>query len=343
MRRRIGFHFSKTIYIIVVVLLFDPLLAGRFDDDLKDCLNRITANIYNDQFEAAEKLIDSLERSDYDGPMALLFRAILYQSQMMTAESDFLEEQFFAVLDTVENYSKSILERGRDSAVAYFCLGHAHAFRSLHNARAGHTWAAIKGGLAARNAYGKGYRIDPAFHDIALGLGSYRYWKTVKTKLINWTPLFKREKDNGIDLLRLAVDSSEISSDAARASLIWIYINEKMYGQAIRLADLMRRKYPYGLTFLWAMGEASFEIGDRRLAADIYETILSRLRNNPGNYYNSIEAAYYLSVCYRKLGEKNPDYRERLTRLREEMRTCPIPEDTRKRQEKKLKRILKEN
>jgi len=46
-------------------------------------------------------------------------------------------------------------------------------------------------------------------------------------------------------------------------------------------------------------------------------------------------------VCYRKLGEKNPDYRERLTRLREEMRTCPIPEDTRRRQEKKLKRILK--
>lgn len=315
--------------------------AAHFAPDLKDCLNTITENIYNDKFDKAEHLIDSLYASGCCRPFDFLAYSILYQSVMMAAESDSLESEFFMALDSVEFYSEEMLSEGRDSVLAYYLLGHQFAFRSLYDGRAGHTWSAIKKGLKARNAYSKGYKMDSTFQDIALGLGSYRYWKSVKTNAINWTPLFKDEKGNGIELLRRAADSSEISRDAAKTSLIWVYINEERYAEAIRLAEEMRRRYPHGLTFLWALGEAYYEFGDCDQAILIYTQILSRLKKRPGNYYNIIEAAWYQARCYRKYLKEDDRYREEACALYESISAMPIPEKTAKRQKDKLKDIKK--
>ncbi len=315
----------------------------RFSPELTLRLNRITGHIYNDSFEQAAKLIDSLEDINGLAPLRHFFGAVLYQAQMMAAESDDYRSVFFAALDSLEDGSKLMLARGDDSSLAYYYLGHTHAFRSLYYGRKGSIWKALKDGLRARNAYVKGYEIAPTFHDIALGLGSYRYWKSVKTRAINWTPLFKDEKKQGIELLRLAADSSEISTDAATVSLIWVYINEKLYGEAIRLANAMHDRHPDGLTFLWALGEAYYKMNDWPSAAGLYEDILDRLRQNPGNYYNVIEASYYLSDCYRKIGSKSPEICDKLARLQDEVSSHPLPDKTRKIQSKKIKKILKKH
>lgn len=325
----------------ILLLCSGPASAGRIPDDVAAAINRINGHLYDDEFEAARRDIDSLAAAGVDRPFVLLYRAMLRQSEMMARESDYQEEPFFAALDSLQGQAEAMLANGGDSVLAYFFLGHSHAFRSLYQGRAGHTWSALKKGLAARKAYSKGYALDSTFYDIALGLGSYRYWKSVKTKAINWTPLFKNEKQNGLRLLRLAADSAEISRDAAGAAIIWVYINEKRYGEAIHLADLMRRRYRHGLTFLWALGKAYFELGDVREAAEMYQELLTRLLRDPGNYYNIIEASYYLSKCYRDMGEPSEGWRHRIIDLQEKLAACPIPDDTRKRQKNRLKEIFK--
>jgi tetratricopeptide (TPR) repeat protein len=315
--------------------------GGRFSADLASCLNRISGYIYNDQFDRAGLVIDSLKQNGEPDVFCHFFQAGLYQAQMMAAESDDLREDYFGELDSLENETQAMLDQGKDSTLAYCFLGHAHAFRSLYYGRNGSILKALQSGLKARNAYGNGYKIDSTFHDLALGLGLYRYWKSVKTKVINWTPLFKNERQNGIYLLHLAADSSEVSSDAACVSLIWVHINEKQYAEAIRLATAMRERYPNGLTFHWAIGEAYYKMEDFRSAIDIFESILGRLKQNPGNYYNIIEASYYLSDCYRSLEYRSPEIVGKLYHLKEEIRAFPIPEKTQKRQKKKIKAIFK--
>ncbi|MEZ5357577.1 MAG: hypothetical protein R3F48_02020 [Candidatus Zixiibacteriota bacterium] len=329
------------LFCILVCLPTDSVATEYFSADLTECLNTITAHIYNDRFDKAEHIIDSLYASRCCRPFDFLAYSILYQSVMMANESDSLEAEFFASLDSVQVYAEGMLAEGRDSVLAYYLLGHQFAFRSLYAGRAGHTWSAIKKGLKARNAYSKGFELDSTFFDIALGLGSYRYWKSVKTNAVNWTPLFKNEKGNGIELLRRAADSSEISRDAAQTSLIWVYINEKRYTEAIRLADEMRRRYPHGLTFLWALGEAYYQLGDCDQALLIYTNIYARLQNNPGNYYNIIEAAWYQAKCYRRHYKDDESRREEACELYEAILTLPIPEETAKRQKDKLKDIKK--
>ncbi len=338
---RIGIGGSALLF-LVVFLTAAPAAENRFPDELKTALSRISTDIYNDRFESAQNLLDSLRVLDKWLPVCHLFQAILYQSHMMAAESDFLKDQLFAVLDTLDADTDSLLSHGADSAMAFWLLGNSHAFRSLFLGRAGSILGALRHGLSARKAFDRGYDIDPGFHDIALGLGSYRYWKSVKTKAINWTPLFKEEKRNGIELIRLAADSAEISSEAAQAALIWVYLNEGLYAEAIRLARKMRYRYPDGLSFLWALGEAYRKLNDCRGAVEIYETILARLHNHPGNYYNIIEAAHYLSECYRRMSRQQPEFERKIHLLQNELRHMPIPEETGDRQAKKLKKLFKE-
>lgn len=330
---------------VIVLLAWSTAAAAggeRFFPEMKACLHRVSGDIYNDRFERAFSLLDSIQTHNGPAPVCRLYRAITFQAQMMAEESDYLKDDFFSLLDSLRADGDSLLAVGGDSALAYWLIGNSHAFRSLFLGRAGNILGSLRHGLAARSAYTKGYTIDPHFHDIAVGLGSYRYWKSVKTAAVNWIPLFKNERQAGIDLLRLAADSAEVSADAAKTALIWVYINEKRYIEAIRLARRMYRMYPDGLTFLWALGEAYRKFGDWRGAALIYEELFDRLRLQPGNYYNIIEAGFYLHGCYRQMADENAEIHARMAALKEQIAGMPIPEDTRRRQKKRIEAILSE-
>ena len=327
---------------IALILIADVSAArSHFPDELRSALNRISGYIYDDKFELARRSIDSLEREFPSDPVVPLFRAILFQSEMMSEESDRLEPDFYDLLVRVKSGADSILARGGDSALAWYLKGQADALRSLRLGRSGHTWGAIKAGMAAGKEYSKGYEADSQFYDIGLGLGSYKYWKSVKGKVLTWAFLLKNEKDDGIALLRQAMDSSEISSDAAATSLIWIYLNEERYPEAIRLTDRMGQKYPNGLTFDWAMAEIYFEMDDWRTAAAYYTNLLDRLMLTPGNGYNIIEASYYLIKCYKNLDERDSSWGLKINDIKSGLDTLKIPESTQKRQQKKLDAIRK--
>lgn len=325
-------------------MLAGTVSAGtHFSDPFKKAANRVTGFIYNDQFDAAANTLDSLSTALPGNPVVPLFRAVLYQSEMMAEESDRLEDDFYSLLAKVKIGADSMLAAGGDSALAWYFAGQADALRSLRRGRSGHTWGALKAGLSAGRAYSKGYSADSQFFDIGLGLGSYRYWKSVKGKFLTWAFLLKNEKEEGIELVRLAVDSSEISSDAAVTSLIWIYLNEERYPEAIRLAESMHEKYPLGLTFVWALGETYRGMHDWRTAADYYRRILERLKSAPGNYYNIIEASYYLVICYRQIGDIDSTSDVYTKQVQADLRACPIPDNIRKRQSKKIDFILHED
>jgi len=97
--------------------------------------------------------------------------------------------------------------------------------------------------------------------------------------------------------LILAADSSLFSNKAAKAALIWIFINEKQYDSAIGLSESFLVDHPQSRTFLWPAGESSFLSENYDAAYLYYSRIFDGLKDQPGNYYNVIEAAYWMSKC----------------------------------------------
>lgn len=317
----------------------EPRRNTRFPTEIRQRLDGFFSLLFNDRFDAALAAVDSFSASDTVGPMAELCRVTLYQAQMAATESDSLRPAFIAAIDRLKTAAEQFLAEQDDSALAWYYLGQAAALRAVVDGRAGHRWSALRQGLSAGKLYSRAYQLDPSFHDLAMGLGSYRYWKSVRTRLLNWTPFFKDEREDGLRLLSLAIDSSEISADAARAALLYALINERRYDEAISLADSMHRKYPDGMTFLWALGETYFKMGNFPKAAEMYATILDCQAEHPGNYYNAVEAAYFLSECCRRSDGPDGPHCRRLESVREEVGRWLLPEETRLRQAKKLAAI----
>jgi tetratricopeptide (TPR) repeat protein len=146
--------------------------------------------------------------------------------------------------------------------------------------------------------------------------------------------------------MKLAQKRSTFSQDAAVNGLIWVYINEKEYDQAISLAEKMQNKYPEGKSFLWALATAYYEKSDWTNALFFYQEILKRIENqidaftldsdhpgNPHNYYNHIECKFHIANCLSNLGR----FKECILTC-EEIQNYPLDEKTKERQKDKLKR-----
>lgn len=257
----------------------------------------------NDRFDSAHYQLDSLMQSLPDDPAGYLYKAAVYLAQMTDAEQDLYSNEFKALIDTVIVLTGSPgLNAGpRETAWMRLWEGHARAYRSLRESRFGSFTSALKQAFEARSCYEDGLEADSTLYDLYGGLGMFHYWKSAKAGFLRWIGLFKNEKDRGIAELRLAVDSSIISSQMARNALIWIWLDRGEYDSVVAACSEAVERFPHGKLFLWPLAEAYFKCERYDLAAQTYLALRDKLMLSPGNYYNVIECDYNLNRCYDKM------------------------------------------
>lgn len=290
------------------------------------------------QWERANTVFDEFIEHDPADPGRFLFRTLTLLSVMTDSEENLYGPEFEELLD-----STAIICRGRlrncsraDSAACYLYLGHIHAYRSLYQARFGSSMVALNEGLKARGEYRRGIEADSTLYDLYLGLGSYHYWKTVKAGVLRTVGLFANERQQGIEEIKLALDSSLFSREPAKSALIWIMLNEKDYDSTLVLVRAMYKRYPNSNTFIWPMAAAYYESGRYSEAAEYYDKIFESQKKNPGNYYNLIEAGYWLFQSYAKMNDNGRAYR---TRQYLDSVKAGFPDKTKRKQRKKLYEI----
>ncbi len=324
-----------------LLVIFSPgLISGNLLAENKiDMINSGQQAIMNGLWGDAYTIFDRYCQIYADDPAGYLFLAAVYQSEMIDCEEDIFGKRFILLCDSTRLAAESYLKNcdTRDSALCYLYIGHQYAYQSLYESRFGSSLSAISMGLKAKGKYQEGLKIDSTLYDLYLGLGSYHYWKSVKSGILRWAGIFKDEKQLGISEIELAADSSLFSKEASRSALIWIMINEKQYDSAITLAESFLEKYPHGNSFLWPLAQAYYSSERNRQAAEIYGKLIERLKNRPGNYYNLIEAMYWFKMACDEIGEYDRAAEEILY-LNSEYKN--IPKKIRRQQRSRLGRLL---
>jgi hypothetical protein len=321
----------------IISILFPVLTSAQIiiNDDIISRIKAGETALLNARWEETGQIYRDLCEKYNNNPVGYLYLAASIQTEMTAREENKNESEFFGLLDSAKILSEKLLANcpAQDSALCYLFLGHQYAYRAVWEARFGSGLSAISYGFKARGQYRNGLAADSALIDLYLGLGSYHYWKTVKAGILTYTGLFKNDRGRGIDEINLAIDSSLFSQDAARSAMVWVLINEKEYEKAITLSQEMFDRYPEGSFFLWPMAESYYKSKQFLEAAGRYMLLLDRLRKEPGNYFNIIEAVYYLHQCYNRSGD-NKKAAEILTyfnSIKEE-----IPQKTRQSQRRKI-------
>ena len=316
--------------LVLPLLLYSAAHSSSFPPELSEGIEYY----FQEDFTRAEATFLEIIQADTLNPVGYYFLALTYQAEMLDLESDFKEEEFRAALEKCIFISEKRLKANQKDKLTYLTLGNSYGNWALQQARKGSWFSAFRLGLKAKNNWEKAIEIDSNFYEAYAGLGSYFYWKSVFTKKFGWLPFVKDKRQQGIQMLKQAAESSQISKDFALSSLMWINLKEKNYKSALDLAFYFQSKYPQAKFPLWAEGFIFYEKFDWRNAISAFEKLLERLKESqPTNYYNLIEVEFRMANCYYNLGK----YKEARL-LGEKILTYPLDKKTQHRQKEKLKK-----
>ena len=259
-------------------------------------LDTIIDAAFRDNYQLAESLSIDLQRLYPYHPIGYVMQASMIHGGMLDQERFDREQDLYMLLELAESKSKAMLDTLETDAWAEYCLGLAHGSRAVFDARKGSWWSAVKRGIKAKRAFTRCIKSDSSFYDAYVGLGSYHYWRTVKTGAVNWLPFVQDDREEGLRELRVAADSSMFSRDFARDALIWVLIDMEEFENAEKLAEECSNRYPEGKKFLWGLGYARLELKDYIGARNAFLDLLSKLESEPNsNFYNLVECRYHLA------------------------------------------------
>lgn len=330
------------------------------DEEIRRLVLEGTEACFQENYPLAEEKFTQIVSKGPQDPAGYFLLAMLHQTQMIDYESDFKEKEFYENIGLAKKYAKERITDNNKDAWAYLFLGNAYGAKAIYEARKGNWWSALNNGLMAKSALKEAVKLDPELYDAYVGLGSYHYWASVVTKALWWLPFIGDKREEGIAEMKLAFERSMFSQDAAANGLVWIYIHEKKFDQAISLAKKMQDKYPQGKSFLWVLATAYYEKFDWKDALLSYQEIAKKIQleipskagsdqNDPGysersepknlsygsrgnNYYNLIECKFHIANCFFNLGK----FKECIS-ICEEIQSYPLDEKTKDRQKDKLK------
>jgi len=336
--------FGLTLLLILTFLLFCPRLSfpQRYLDyqdlQIKRLLLEGIEATFQENYPLAESRFETLIQMAPEDPAGYFFKAALYHAQMIDYESNFKENDFHKNIKMAKKLARKRIKRDKKDAWSYLILGNTYGAKAVYDAKRGKWWSGLNNGLYAKSALKEAIKHNPKIYDAYVGLGAYHFWASVTTKAFWWLPFIGDHRQKGISQVKLAYEKSTFSSGAAASGLIWIYIEEKKFDQAISLAQKMQSKYPQGKSFLWALAQAYYEKKDWHNALLKYQELLERIERNhasgnPDQSYNLIECKFFIANCLFSLGR----YDECIS-VCEQISNLPLDKRIQKRQKAKLKK-----
>jgi tetratricopeptide (TPR) repeat protein len=288
------------------------------------------------EFKQAERLYGEFIIQYPDEPFGYFYIAAVIQAEMLDAEDYDRILEFEKNIDLCVLKSENIKKERPDDPWPLFYEGSAYLYKSYMQGKEKKWWPAYRSAKKGAGRLESILDLDSRFYDAFLGIGSYKYWKSSKTKFLQWLPFIKDEREIGIQMIKVAIESGQFVQLIARDQLAWIMLDSGKYEEAKKYAGVNMRLYPGSRFFQWTMLEVFYRAGDKKQAFEMSHRMVENLRMLPqNNHYNEIN-------CLLRMAEIQYD-----SENYDEARTCSheilplvLDEQVSDRAKKKLKRAL---
>jgi tetratricopeptide (TPR) repeat protein len=298
----------KSFCFAIGLLLSVPSISQTGDKDLEAVVDGyiqrgIRATVLQ-KYSLAKSTFDSLRIFLPEDPRPYFYLAALLQSQMMDLEHYDQEHQFFELIDTVIVAANAEIQTEPDRAMAYFFKGAAHSYRGYYYAQRRDYLKGIRDCMVGVKFLEEAVSRDSSFYDAYLGIGTFWYWRSRLTHLINWLPFIQDKSQEGLAMVMKSAELGRFSREAALNGLIWIRIDRREFTQAIQLALQMLEEFPQSRFFLWPLAEAYFRAGNFINSIETFEQLEESYRGEPGNnHYNEFVCGSRVMEAHLKMNE----------------------------------------
>ncbi len=302
----------------------DPVV----DSTLRYGINRIIVQDYT----SAEKTFRTLDKNYPQIPFGKIYTAAVKIARAYDYGEDYEETEIDSLLELSVEQSLSLIKADDKNPWNRYFLSLSEGYLAYFKALNGDWLSSLSSGADALNDFSELAAEDPTFNEAYIAIGTYKYWKSRKTKFLDWIPGYVDEREEGIKLLEKAINHAAYNTYLAVNSLIWIYIDQKKYEKAAGLAEEALVEYPGSRFFEWGLGRAYEEFNHRK-AIVIYKKILNSLPVNI-NHYNEIILKHLIAQQDVLMGEK-----KKALFLCDEILKTNLSEDVRSKLENRLERV----
>ena len=236
-----------------------------------------------------------------DDPIGYFYVAGTLQNMMDDYRNYSYQNEFNQYLNQAIKTGEERKKRGNLTAYDYLYLGGAIGFRGIHEALTGDWVGAFVDGLKGRNYLQKALEIDSTLYDIYYGLGSYHFWRSLKSRIFWWLPFIADNRQKGINMIKLTIEKGKYAKEDARFALVRIWVENKEYDKAFVMINEMNKTHSHKPFLLWFLGRAQLETQMYDGAITTYQDLLNVLTASP--YYHpagEVECRYFLALAYYK-------------------------------------------
>ncbi len=287
---------------MVGLFLFWGQASAEVDMDSKEVEEIIMQGLdyvhQDETFKAVDQFKKLIELFP-DDPIGYFFLSATIQTMMDDFRNYSYRDEFNKYMDLAIEKGEHREKRGNLTAYDCLYLGGAVGYRGIHKALTGDWFGAFVDGLKGKGYLEKALELDPELYDVYYGLGTYHFWKSLKSKIFWWLPFVKDNRQMGIDMIKLAIEKGKYAAEDAKYALVRVYVENKEYDNAFAMIEELRKSHPNSPFLLWFLGRAEFETRRYDRAANTYQTLLEELAASP--YYHpegEVECRYYLALTY---------------------------------------------
>ena len=255
--------------------------------------------VYADSTMAAmdefKKLIDLFP----DKPIGYFYSCAALQNMMDDHRNYSSQDEFNQYLNQAIKAGEDGKKKGNLTAYDYLYYGGAIGFRGIHEALTGDWFDAFVDGLKGKGYLEKVLKIDSGLYDVYYGLGSYHFWRSLKSKSFWWLPFIGDNRQKGIEMIKLAIEKGKYAKRDAELALVRIWVENEEYDKAFNMIDKLSKIYPEKPYLLWLNGRAQYETDMYSGAIQTYQDLLKALVSSP--YYDpagEVECRYDLALAY---------------------------------------------
>lgn len=327
-------HFRKIFFFF---LLFSVTLASQSFPDKKvdELLRKGIDKIITQQYDEAKKIFTELDLIRNDLPVGKIYLAATEIAKSYDYEIPYDHNLITNYLESAKSVAKKLSEQDKKNIWNKYLFALSEGYIAYYDAIRGSWLQAISTGLNSISLFEDILETDSSFHDAYIAIGTFKYWKSAKTEFLNWLPFIDDERDLGIKYLSFAVNNSSYNYHLAVNSLIWIYIDEERYGDAVELARKALNKYPESRIFRWGLARALENIDTQKSIKEYFHILNTYPDSLKSNKINEITLKHIIAQQYYKIGNKS----EAKKLCEEILRIRNLSEFEKEKLEKRLKRV----
>lgn len=298
-------HFKFHILALFLLFAFTLVKAQIFPDQtVHKILKNGIDQIIDQKYDQAEKIFKRLDQTRKDLPLGKIYLAAVSIARSYDYELPFDEKFILEKLESAKKISERLLEKDENNIWYKYYYALTQGYLAYYDALQESWLKAFSNGLESESAFEECLEIDKNFYEAKIAIGSYKFWRSYKTEFLNWLPFIDDEKDLGIKYLKEAAKLSGYNSHLAVHSLIWIYIEQKDFESAVKLAQTALSEHPESRIFKWGLAR-SYETIDPQKSISLYYEILNSYPSYlKSNKINEITLKHIIAQLFVKINKK---------------------------------------